>query len=434
MKDERVVMVLSVFFAALLWMFIPLLDSMVSPRGSVLDFIAFRVPLEGFLNGGIAFVTLVAFGFVAARTIVRSKRNGDGDLTESGIARHQGAAMLKIDSAGIIRGWNRESEEVFGYTTGEMIGTSVSRLFPPESPLKPMDLLDTIVKGDCENRHELPLIGKDGRKVVVFASFCTLKDSAEPGNAWIILTDITAVRENERKLETMRREQERFMRHELKNALVPIRGYAELLQVAVPEGMTPTQQLYLKRILEGTKRAINLIDSLKKLQNIESGAYELERVEFPLETILRDAVGDLSQMADRNEVVIDCTCSFEEMSGLFDLNLMPGVFHNLIKNAIEHVSGCENPEERKLRVELTREGSSAVVKINNRGIPLAPERIATFFEKFNTDRKRKSSGTGLGTTYAYLVTRAHGGTISVTSNEADGTTVTVRLELLDSAS
>ena len=39
----------------------------------------------------------------------------------------------------------------------------------------------------------------------------------------------------------------------------------------------------------------------------------------------------------------------------------------------------------------------------------------------------KEGGTGLGTTYAALVTRAHGGTIDVVSSEEEGTTVTVSI-------
>jgi len=48
-----------------------------------------------------------------------------------------------------------------------------------------------------------------------------------------------------------------------------------------------------------------------------------------------------------------------------------------------------------------------------------------FFEKFNSDRLKKKDGTGLGTSYAYLVTKAHGGDIFVKSNEEEGTTVTL---------
>ena len=110
-----------------------------------------------------------------------------------------------------------------------------------------------------------------------------------------------------------------------------------------------------------------------------------------------------------------------------DANLLRGVFENLIKNGIEHVRDLEDEAERCVTVRMDLEDGCAVVRINNRGEPVPPERVTTFFEKFNTDRTKKEGGTGLGTTYAYLVTRDHGGEIAVTSDETEGTTLTVML-------
>ena len=87
----------------------------------------------------------------------------------------------------------------------------------------------------------------------------------------------------------------------------------------------------------------------------------------------------------------------------------------------------ENESERIIRIDSCNENNQLIIRINNRGKPVPPERLSTFFEKFNTDKTTKKNGTGLGTSYAYLVTKAHGGEISVTSNETEGTTLTVKL-------
>ena len=107
-------------------------------------------------------------------------------------------------------------------------------------------------------------------------------------------------------------------------------------------------------------------------------------------------------------------------------------FHQYEKGKVElHIVKMPeyNVEEsdRIIKVNLANENGNAVVKINNGGEPIPPERVASFFEKFNTDRKNKKGGTGLGTTYSYLVVKAHGGKISVESNEKEGTTLTVKL-------
>ena len=110
-----------------------------------------------------------------------------------------------------------------------------------------------------------------------------------------------------------------------------------------------------------------------------------------------------------------------------DRNLLAGVFQNLIKNAVEHVCDLEAESSRAIQVRLSLEEERIVTKITNQGDPVPADKLDSFFDKFNTDRARKKTGTGLGTTYAYLVTKAHGGDISVTSNASEGTTVTVAL-------
>ena len=78
---------------------------------------------------------------------------------------------------------------------------------------------------------------------------------------------------------------------------------------------------------------------------------------------------------------------------------------------------------------MYNENESVVVKINNKGEPIPPEKLELFFEKFNTDRKKKKEGTGPGTTYAYLITKAHWGDSYVESDKKDGTTVTVKFNI-----
>ena len=113
-----------------------------------------------------------------------------------------------------------------------------------------------------------------------------------------------------------------------------------------------------------------------------------------------------------------------------DATLLKGVFQNLVKNAIEHVVDLIDPEERVVKLNLSNENQKAVVQVNNKGEPIPHDRLTSFFERFNTT-KRETGGTGLGTTYSYLVTMAHGGEISVASDQAAGTTVTVKFPQAD---
>ena len=72
---------------------------------------------------------------------------------------------------------------------------------------------------------------------------------------------------------------------------------------------------------------------------------------------------------------------------------------------------------------------SAVIVVRNGGEPIPEHRLVTFFDKFNTT-KADSGGTGLGTSYAKLVLKAHGGGIWVSSSAEEGTKVTISLPVV----
>ncbi len=240
-----------------------------------------------------------------------------------------------------------------------------------------------------------------------------------------IVRDISVRKDLQNKIDRLRRESEAFMRHEFKNLLIPMKGYAELLLFVEGESLNDKQREYLEIIQESSDRAVRVVDDLKKLQDIESGTYALSCLPVSLRTIIINTIRDVLPTAESGGVIVRFDPCPGDLTVTADPTLAPGVFSNLIMNAVEHVSDHPDPEQRVVTVHAFEDTDKVVVRINNRGAPVPPERLATFFDKFNSDRRRKKNGTGLGTTYAYLITRAHGGDVFVTSDEREGTTVTV---------
>ncbi len=239
----------------------------------------------------------------------------------------------------------------------------------------------------------------------------------------LTVTDITERWRLEQRVVQLRREQEAFLRHEVKNLFLPMQLYSDLL-LREPGDISGEQEHYLRRIRESADRVSALVDSLKEIHDIEAGNYPLRRTSVAPAYMVRQAIDDLEPVAAENGVTISFRSPGVTESLLLDSRLMPGVFSNLILNAIEHVAGLEDPREKIVTVDLRQEEGWTVIRINNRGEPVPPERLETFFEKFNIGPEKRH-GTGLGTTYAALVVRAHGGDVSVASTPEEGTTVTV---------
>jgi signal transduction histidine kinase len=229
------------------------------------------------------------------------------------------------------------------------------------------------------------------------------------------------LRRNLEDVDRMNREQEAFLRHELNNRITPIRGYAEMLSQSTH--LDEREKRYAAWLHEGAEELAVLLDDLRKLQDMEMGRVSLRTGPIDLGDMMRRVV-DEQVAAFGGQVAV--TCRVEDGLPAIDGDgiLLLGVFQNLLKNAIEHVKGSGEPGGA-VGVTAAADGEGVQVRVQNGGTPIAPERLARFFEKFNTEAKR--GGTGLGTTYARLVTEAHGGTIGVTSDAETGTTVTVRL-------
>ncbi len=340
-------------------------------------------------------------------------------------------AIFMIDEAGTISFWNESAERIFECSAESAVGESFRRfLHVPESSESLQDILFApmnALNGSAQDTViEVRGFRADGSDFPVEISFSPALIQ-ESRHVICIARDISLRKDFEEKIERLRHEYEAFMRHELKNILTPIKGFSDIILMSLPPDFSEKHLSFLKRINDSSDAAISLIDRLKHLQDIENGAYMLEKTGIDFAPFLETRIFELSLAARECDVRISFENLAENTHVSVDMDLMKGAVANIVKNAVEHV--CDHPDsaERNVKVILFNEKDHVCISVKNRGKPIPPEKQATFFEKFNSDRTMKKDGTGLGTTYAALVARAHGGSIGVSSNERDGTTVTMEL-------
>ncbi len=362
----------------------------------------------------------IAFENVSAR----KQAEDELKLLNTGVTQAYDTIVI-TDADGSIEYVNPAFESVTGYSRSEAIGRNPrvlkSDMHPDEFYAEMWKTITAgnIWKGDLVNRR------KDGELYHEEMTITPVYSNGEITHFVAIKRDITERKRLEENIRRLRREYEAFMRHEIKNLLSPIHGFSDLLLMTGEQNLTDQQHLYLSRIKESAGNAVYLIDNLKMLQDIEAGRYEFETFEFPLGDMIEKMLLELRLMGGENGVSIEFENRGGNATANIDYNLVSGVFHNLIKNAVEHVAVLDNPKDKTVGIGVDVTETSIVIAINNRGEPVPPEKLELFFEKFNSDRSKKKEGTGLGTTYAYLVTRAHGGDITVTSDADAGTTVTI---------
>lgn len=88
---------------------------------------------------------------------------------------------------------------------------------------------------------------------------------------------------------------------------------------------------------------------------------------------------------------------------------------NLVSNAVKH-----GAPDTPIRVFGIVEDGHLVVSVANEGDPIPPSRLTTIFEPFNAIHARRSKdGLGLGLYIASEISRAHGGTLTVSSTSGE---------------
>jgi two-component system sensor histidine kinase/response regulator len=221
----------------------------------------------------------------------------------------------------------------------------------------------------------------------------------------------------------MARENETLLRHELSNAIGPIQGYVDMMAREV-DADRDVRRNQIHRISQGVTTLQELLHAIRDLQAIEYGRTSLNQTPVDLVAMVREEIAAQEATAGR-KISIAFRSQSEQVIVEADTMFLPGVFRNLIKNAVEHVQALD-PSEQKLSVALGEVDDGVGIVVANGGPPIPEELLPHFFEKFNSTKKG-SGGTGLGTSYAYTVVTAHGGRMSVSSSAEEGTRVRVWL-------
>jgi signal transduction histidine kinase len=233
------------------------------------------------------------------------------------------------------------------------------------------------------------------------------------------------------------RELARRLAHELKNPLFPLQITVENLLRARHGRPEQFDEVFR----EGTKTLLEEINNLKAIIGRFSDfsrmpAPQLQAVD--LDDLVRGVVQLLQGQLNHGPVRVETELLLDAPSPVSgDPVLLRRVVENLVLNAIDAM-----PQGGKLtfRTHLNHSGGlnasrnsssgpnhqSAVFELTDTGQGLTPEECARLFTPYYTT---KQHGTGLGLAIAQSVVSDHGGQISVSSTENEGTTFHVELPL-----
>ncbi|MCS6505571.1 ATP-binding protein [Burkholderia thailandensis] len=219
------------------------------------------------------------------------------------------------------------------------------------------------------------------------------------------------------------------MSHEIRTPLNAIIGNLELLR----RSQLSNQQSERLQVVESCSNALlHIINDILDLSKVESGQMTLENIPFDIQALLQEIVDAYAPLAESKGLQLLSNLG-EGVARYYsgDPARIRQILSNLIGNAIKFT------ERGHISVDVHQakaaQGDSAIeIWVNDTGIGIRPDRIATLFDVYtqaDTSIHRRFGGSGLGLPLCKRLATIMGGSIEVDSLPDFGTTVTVVLPL-----
>ncbi len=206
--------------------------------------------------------------------------------------------------------------------------------------------------------------------------------------------------------------------HDLRSPLTVIQGFANVMRS--DPSLTADQAELLDYMVGEADHMTEILGDLLDVAAIEAGAIELHLAEQSIGDLLDDRARAHRILASPKgqQLISDIPSGLPDVA--FDRRRIGQVLDNLLSNAVKYT---QPGGTLRLRARSSRSWVTVEVMDNGQGIPAAE--LPKVFEEFAKTSARPTAGessTGLGLAIARRLIEAHGGTISVTSTEGEGTT------------
>ncbi|MBW7887205.1 MAG: hybrid sensor histidine kinase/response regulator [Bacteroidetes bacterium] len=240
---------------------------------------------------------------------------------------------------------------------------------------------------------------------------------------------IYKVTATERELQKLRSQFMAMLVHDLRTPLTVILGGVDYI-LGVAEDHQPLDQDakdILVRMMNSTSGMINLVNELLDLSKYEAGQITLEKKPMFVQDFLSRSLHLVKLQFKRKQIQLETSIEPNLPPINIDAKKFEQVISNLLGNALKFTpkggtvtvsAKCDSP------------GKHVHIEVTDNGVGMKPEELTYLFEHYrqvSSSEKTKEKGTGLGLAICKLIVTAHGGTISVVSEEGKGSTFTVAM-------
>ncbi|WP_254824934.1 sensor histidine kinase [Haloglomus halophilum] len=233
----------------------------------------------------------------------------------------------------------------------------------------------------------------------------------------VTITDVTARESYRQQLEQKTEQLEalnRVIRHDIRNDMAVILGWAETLQAHVTEEGEDA----LERVLHKSQHVIELTDVARDFVDSLSGGEIVEVKPVALDDMLKAELEALRESYPEVNVHVPENLPQVSVQGN---EMLSSVFRNLLENAVRH-----NDEETPEITVSYDEGAEWIrLRISDNGPGIPDSQKEAIFGK--GEKGMESPGTGIGLYLVHTITTQFGGEVWVEDNEPKGAIFVVEL-------
>ncbi len=323
-----------------------------------------------------------------------------------------GEALVALDEQGLITDFNRAAEELLGVRQNYALGKPVAdivRLIDEDATPIPID--PTPGAGRWSTLGSVQTI--DGRQVPVAVSVGALHGpGTESRGSVIVLADLTS----EREVEQMKKEFLSRVGHELRHPLVPLMGYAEILN---RKEVSPEQaRLMHTEMFDQSRKLLRIVEMLEFFAAAGAGRILLRLEEVDPRTVIDDIVRKWQTQLGTSEVIRPRVRRSTPLV-VADRVRLTKCLDELVDNAVKFSS---NGGKIVVSAEPSPDGG-VEISVTDHGQGMTAAEQQQSFEEFvqgDPSDTRPHGGLGLGLAFVRRVTEAHGGALTCTSTVGKG--------------
>ncbi len=275
------------------------------------------------------------------------------------------------------------------------------------------------IEAAMQNDGQNVVLQENGTYCQIFAN--PVYSQEEKIGVIVLLIDIT----KEQAAAKARRDFSANVSHELKTPLTSISGFAEMMQNGMVDDKKEMRH-FAHKIYDESQRLLEMINDIIHLSQIDT-ATNIPKEKIDLYEIAKGVTEHLQFQAQQKEVLLQLHGQSCPLAA--NRRMMEELLYNLVDNAIRY-----NRNGGQVEVEIGQQKEFAIVKVadTGRGIPNKDQqRVFERFYRVDQSRAKETGGSGLGLSIVKHVAECHNAEIVLQSTENVGTTITVKIPLID---